>query len=241
MPKPRFEVIKQHIIDKIEKGSWVSGDTVPSENQLSEQFLVSRMTARRALSELTQSGVLERIQGAGTFVAEQLPTGSLLEIRNIADEIAERGHSHKAEVLCLEARISDEKMRHLLALNAGQKYWFSRVLHFENNLPIQLEERFVNAKLVPDYLQQDFSQITPGAYLTQVTPLSEADHWIEAINGSSKVCKLLAMKKNTHCLKVSRRTYSRKKNAKTKQLDIVNFAYLYHPGDRYRLGGHLNF
>lgn len=241
MPKPRFEVIKRHIIDKIEKGVWVSGDTVPSENQLSEKFSVSRMTARRALSELTQSGVLERIQGAGTFVAEQLPTGSLLEIRNIADEVAERGHIHRAQVLSLEARTSDERMRHLLAIPEGQTYWFSQVLHFENDLPIQLEERFVNAKLVPEYLEQDFSLITPGAYLTQVTPLSEADHWVEAINGNAKQCKLLAIKKNTHCLKISRRTYTRKNTMKNKRLDVVNFAYLYHPGDRYRLGGHLNF
>jgi GntR family histidine utilization transcriptional repressor len=241
MSKPRFEVIKQHILGHIEKGSWLPGDNVPSENQLAEQFSVSRMTARRALTELTGSGVLERIQGAGTFVATQLPTGSLLDIRNIAEEINERGHSHHARVLCLEARKADKQVQHMLTINIGDRYWFSRVLHFENDSPIQIEDRFVNAAMAPEYLHQDFSAITPSAYLTQVTPLSEADHWIEATQLDAELCALLKMQKTQPCLKISRRTYTYKNTIKNKRLEIVNFAYLYHPGNRYRLGGHLNF
>ena len=139
MPKPRFEVIKNHVLQKIHKGQWQPGDAVPSENQLAEKFAVSRMTARRALSELTENGVIERIQGAGSFVAEQLPTGSLLSIRNIADEIVERGHEHHAEVLILEEQRVTEANHHLLALPVNSTLWFSRVLHCENGTPIQLD------------------------------------------------------------------------------------------------------
>jgi len=214
---------------------------VPSENQLAELFDVSRMTARRALNELTQAGVLERIQGAGTFVAEQLPTGSLLEIRNIADEITERGHRHQADVITLASRRTKVENQALLRLNIGDTYWYSQVLHLENGEPLQLEERFVNAAIVPDYLEQDFTQITPSAYLTNITPLSEADHWVEAINAEREICSVLKMKKQQPCLKISRRTYSHNQGRRNKKLNIVSFAYLYHPGDRYRLGGHLNF
>ena len=103
MAAPRYEVIKKHIVSKVEKGLWLPGHTVPSENQLAEKFAVSRMTARRAVTELTEAGVLTRVQGSGTFIAEQLPTGSVLEIRTIDAEILDRGHTHRAEVLTLNA------------------------------------------------------------------------------------------------------------------------------------------
>ena len=69
MAQPKFAQIKQHIISKIKSGEWAEHSRVASENELAEQFSVSRMTARRALSELTDAGILSRTQGLGTFVA----------------------------------------------------------------------------------------------------------------------------------------------------------------------------
>ena len=91
-PLPRYQRIKQFIRERIEQGEWPTAYQVPSEHKLCEQFDVSRMTARKALQELTAEGVLVRAQGLGTFVAEAKPQSSLLEVRNIADEIRERGH-----------------------------------------------------------------------------------------------------------------------------------------------------
>jgi GntR family histidine utilization transcriptional repressor len=244
MNTPRFEVIKKHIIAYIEQGDWRPGDAVPSENQLAEQFEVSRMTARRALTELTEAGVLERVQGAGTFVAEQLPTGSLLEIRNIADEIHERGHKHLAEVICLEQRNTTEAEAKLIGLPVGSVYFYSQVKHIEEDTRgkqevIQFEERYVNSVVAPNYLEQDFTKVTPSAYLTSVSPLSQADHWVEAILAPTEIEKILEIPVGTPCLKLSRRTYSYRQNPSKKQKFIVNFAVLYHPGPGYRLGGHL--
>jgi GntR family histidine utilization transcriptional repressor len=248
MPKPRFEVIKKHIVTKVEKGQWVPGDAVPSENALAEQFKVSRMTARRALTELTEAGVLERRQGAGTFVAEQLPTGSLLEIRNIRDEVQDRGHTHIAEVLNLKRVKATEPVANALNIDIGSDLFFSRVRHFEvdtlnNKSAIQVEERFINPIVAPNYLKQDFTLQTPSAYLSSLSPLTEADHWVEAVMPDNQMAQWLNMNSKTPCLKLSRRTYSfqeklANKNSKAKKT-IVNFAMLYHPGDRYRLGGHL--
>lgn len=61
MATPKFAEIKQFILTKVESGEWQQHSRVPSENQLAELFDCSRMTARRALTELTESGVLEQI------------------------------------------------------------------------------------------------------------------------------------------------------------------------------------
>jgi len=80
-----------HILDNIGSGKWSTSARVPSENDIVKPFGVSRMTANRALRELRDEGVLVRIAGVGSFVADQHAHAHPLEIRSIADEIRRRG------------------------------------------------------------------------------------------------------------------------------------------------------
>ncbi|VTN06484.1 Uncharacterized HTH-type transcriptional regulator yurK [Raoultella ornithinolytica] len=73
-PAPFYEKVKQAISEKIQRGVWRPHDRIPSEAELVAQFGFSRMTINRALRELTDEGLLVRLQGVGTFVAE--PKGS---------------------------------------------------------------------------------------------------------------------------------------------------------------------
>ncbi|MGB1262061.1 MAG: histidine utilization repressor [Cognaticolwellia sp.] len=229
----KYSVIKQYICEKIESGQWLEHSKVPSENELTEQFSVSRMTARRALQELTEQGLLVRSQGSGTFVATFKSQSSLLEIRNIADEIHERGHQYHAKQLALKAVTVNEEIAILLALKPGDSAYFSSVLHFENESPIQLEQRFVNPKLVANYLRQDFTKITPHEYLSSEAPLTEATHEVEAVLANEDTSQLLAICNTTPCLQVKRRTWSSQ--------GVVSLAILTSPGNKYRLGSHLTF
>lgn len=229
----KYIVIKQHICHKIESGQWPQHFKVPSENELTQQFDVSRMTARRALQELTEQGILVRAQGSGTFVATFKSQSSLLEIRNISDEINDRGHKHHAKQLALTSTDLTEEMAILLNLKNNESVFYSQVLHFENEQPIQLEQRFVNAELIPEYLQQDFTKTTPHEYLSDVAPLTEATHEIEAILATDEICQLLEIKSSNPCLQVKRRTWSSK--------GVVSVAILTAPGEKYRLGSHIKF
>ena len=92
--QPLYMQVKEHILDNIQSGAWAAGTRVPSENELVESFGISRMTANRALRELSADGFLARVPGVGTFVKEQTARTSLMELRNIAEEIAARGHKH---------------------------------------------------------------------------------------------------------------------------------------------------
>ena len=71
--RPAYKRIKEHIENLIRSGRLKVGDAIPPESALTEQFKVSRMTANRALRELTDEGVLVRVQGSGTFVAQRCP------------------------------------------------------------------------------------------------------------------------------------------------------------------------
>ena len=189
---PLYEIIKRHITEQVGEGHWQVNQRVPSENELCVQFEVSRMTARRALQELTDAGVLFRTKGLGTFVAEPKAQSSLLEIKNIADEIQARGHLYSNEVLSIGKEVAEGKIAISLGLPMGAEVMFSLMVHKENGVPIQLEQRYVNPALVPDYLQQDFTKTTPNEYLSKVAPLSEGEHVIEAILPEVEACAHLA-------------------------------------------------
>lgn len=231
--QPKFAVIKQYIIDNIRTNMWVENDRVPSENELAELFQVSRMTARRALSELTDSGVLTRNQGLGTFVATFKSQSSLLEIRNIADEVKERGGNYSCTVHSLESISALAPIAIALGVDINSQVYRSILVHNDNDIPLQFEERFVNPKLASGYLQQDFNEITPHEYLTQVAPLTEARHTVEAIMPSKELCQYLNLIYEEPCLQLIRRTWSSE--------GIVSFSRLVSPGSKYRLGGHLTF
>jgi GntR family histidine utilization transcriptional repressor len=223
--------IKRHVLARIESGEWKVAHRVPSENQLAADFEVSRMTARRALQELVQEGFLVRSQGLGTFVADRKPVLSMMEVRNIAEEIAERGHSYANRILKLEAAEATEPIAMYLGLHPGAKVFHSILVHLDNAVPVQLEERFTNPAVAPKYLEQDFSRTTPNAYLSSLAPIESIEHVIEAVVPTPQVARWLQVRTAEACLQINRRTWSRGR--------VATFARLVHPGSRYRLGSYV--
>src|SRR5205085_5116490 len=93
-----YETVKTSIRQRIADGGWQPGVRLPSERELVQQFGCARMTVHRALRELEAEGLIERRQGSGPYVAELHPISNLLHVRDIHDEIVERGHLHTTQV-----------------------------------------------------------------------------------------------------------------------------------------------
>ncbi|KZS00566.1 Uncharacterized protein APZ42_003094, partial [Daphnia magna] len=120
---------------------WVAGDLLPSEAELVQTFGVSRMTVNRALRELHQEGLIERVQGVGTFVAQLHRISSTLTVRDVHDEIAERGHRHEAVLHRLETLKATAEQAAEFELPAGAELFHSVIVHLENGVAIQCEDR----------------------------------------------------------------------------------------------------
>jgi GntR family histidine utilization transcriptional repressor len=114
-------------------------------------------------------------------------------------------------------------------MREGGRVFHSLIVHYENDIPVQIEDRFVNALVAPEYLQQDFTLQTPYAYLNQVAPLTEGEHVVEAILADAAECKLLQIEPSEPCLLIRRRTWSGRQP--------VTAARLIHPGSRHSLEG----
>ena len=226
---PLYQKVKEYIINHIQSGQWQPGFQIPSENELTQSQNMSRMTIHRALRELTTDGWLMRVQGAGTFVAEPRPQSAVLAIKSIAEEVRSRNSQYSNEVILLTQEQASANVAGVMNLELNSPVYHSVILHKENGTPIQLEDRYINPAAAPDYLKQDFRDITPYDYLVKVAPLDNAEHTIFAISPEENQAKLLQISETTPCLLLRRRTWSEGKT--------VTYAKLIHPGDRYSLGG----
>lgn len=234
--EPLYRRVKTHVLDSIAAGALKPGDRVPSEHELVAAFGISRMTANRALRELTAEGYLTRIAGLGTFVAAPKPLGTVLEVRPIAEEIAARGGRHQAVLLRLAREPAPEPVAAAFGLPPGTPLFHSVLLHRENGRPLQLEDRWVLPLLAPAYLQQDFPAVTPSEYLLATVPLQEAEHLVEAVIPGEEVRRALEMAAGEPCLLLRRRTWSGG-GAGGEGARVASVADLWFPGSRYRLGG----
>lgn len=224
---PLYEAVKQHLDDRIRHGVLAPNDRVPSENEIVAELGVSRMTANRALRELAATGRILRVHGVGTFVAEPKPSSTLLEVRNIADEIAERGHVHSIRIDRLEEGPASSALQERFGLGAGARLFHSVMVHFENGTPIQIENRFVNPQVAPNYLSQDFHAETANAYLTRCAPITRADVGVEAVLPKRDEAQALRIGAAEPCLLLKRRTWNEDR--------VVTVVFALHPGSRFEL------
>jgi GntR family histidine utilization transcriptional repressor len=91
-PAAPYARVKQFLKEELARGRWVPGALMPSDAELVAQFGVSRMTVTRALRELQSEGLVDRLQGVGTFAAHLYRVSSTLTIRDLHEEIVSRGH-----------------------------------------------------------------------------------------------------------------------------------------------------
>ena len=223
----RYLQVKDFILERIAGGTQRAGERVPSENELTRTLTVSRMTANRALRELAADGVLVRVAGVGTFVAEQRVHAHPLEVRNIADEIRARGHEYRVKVLALDSLSASRELAERCGVKMGAPLDYSLLTHFADAAPLQVEERYVNPQVAPGYLRNDFSRITPHEFLIRVAPLQRAEHIVRALVPERRIRRLLRLEAGEACLLIMRRTFSHGR--------IASVADLYHPGSRYEL------
>ena len=227
---PPYLRVKQHLKDGLAQGRWAPGELMPSEAELVARFAVSRMTVNRALRELQAEGLVSRTQGVGTFAAPLHRVSSTLTIRDLHDEIESRGHRHAAQVVLLREEKANPALALQLGVANGARVFHALIVHHEDGVPLQCEDRYVNPACAPGFLAQDFAGTqTPTHYLFEVTSLWRAQYSIESARPTAQEASLLRIDADDPCLIVTRRTFTHDA--------AITIARLVHPGTRYMLEG----
>ncbi len=94
-----YATVRQRLLDDIAQGVYQAGQQIPTENELCTQYNVSRITIRKAISDLVADGVLIRWQGKGTFVQSQKVENALLTVSGFTDFGVSQGKATKEKVI----------------------------------------------------------------------------------------------------------------------------------------------
>ncbi len=231
-PQALYRQAKDYVHGKLNSGEWKPGDLIPSENRLVLELGMSRMTVNRALRELTEEGRLLRVSGVGTYVAQSKPQSNLLRITNIADEIIARGHRYHCKVLHIGREAASMPIASAMSLVTGASVFHLLCVHYEEGVAVQLEDRYVNPHMAPDFLQQPFGdELQSASYLLNIIRPDEMEHIVEASHPNGEERRHLQIDADEPCLVLMRRTWNSGK--------IVTFVRLVHPSSRYRLGSRM--
>ncbi|PYE39477.1 GntR family transcriptional regulator [Rhizobium sp. PP-F2F-G20b] len=224
-PQPLYEQIKLHVLDRVANGTFRPGTKIPSDNQLAAEFGSSRLTANRALRELTASGILHRVAGVGTFVAQPKAHSTFVLLHNIADDIRKRGQALRISVHVLEKKFATADLAQLMETTAREPLFHSLIVYSANGNPVQLEDRYTTARFAPDYLAQDFTKQSTTDYLQQIAFPTRAEHEIQAVLPNTAEAIHLELSESDPCLVVSRKTWVGK--------ELTTYTRFMHPGMRH--------
>ena len=122
---------------------------------------------------------------------------------------------------------ADRKLAAAFDVTPGRTLYKVTLVHFENDLPVQLERRHVNPSAAPLFLRQDFVRTTPTAYLLSIVPVDELEHSVRAVMPDRQARKLLRITAHEPCLELHRLSRSGGQ--------IVTSVTLTYPASRYEL------
>ncbi|WP_022793479.1 GntR family transcriptional regulator [Marinococcus halotolerans] len=231
-PLPIYYQIQEMIRGKLESGEWPPGYMLPSERIFAEEFDVSRMTVRQAVTELVSEQLLTREKGKGTFVAEHKIEQMLQGLTSFTEDMKARGMKASSELQLFQMEEADAATARLLQLKGGSVYRMER-LRLADNKPMALENSYLHAEMFPglgkeaasgsiyNRLEQDYG-ITIGS----------ADQSLEASLASEREAELLGIAPGAPVLLISRTTYT----ADGEPFEHVISSYR---GDRYKFRIHM--
>ena len=205
---PLYRTLKNHIWRKIRNRELLVGDKLPSENELAAEMNVSRITIRRAFRELQQEGIIHRVKGLGTYVANPTSRFYSIQLPDIKEYITEKGQRHRQRVLRLKEENPGEKTSLALKLTPGETVFHLILLHYGNETPVILEDRYVVSALFPDFIEQNFERLTVVDYFLKRAILERVEHRVSAINLANPETDYLDVNKGTPAVLLERRTFS---------------------------------
>ena len=229
---PQFAVIKQYLEQQINTEQWAPGRRIPTEQSLADTFAVSRMTARRAVQELADKGILNRTQGSGTYVADRPQTVPNILIKDVV-AVAKAEHTHQHKIISADAVQATSDIAKLMGLQTDTLVFQLTIVHFNGDSPIQWQKIWVNRNMAPALLKQKLDKVDPNDYLNWLCRPQKTQCQVKAVlpTASQRLQLMLSNQDALSCMQLSRRHWSADA--------VFSFSQMLHPGGSYYLGDDL--
>ena len=148
-PTPAYLQLKNQLENLIASGRLARGEALPSERNLAEQLGLSRMTVRRALEGLVETGLVEPRRGAGTFVREHGLEQPIQRLSSFSDEVARAGYEAGSTVITIEQFPAGAVVARSLDLEPGTIILRLLRLRTLNGEPFEMQDAYLPPKFLP--------------------------------------------------------------------------------------------
>ncbi len=155
---PLYKQLKDRLLQDIKSGSLSIDSRVASERELSLQYGISRMTARRAIEELVRQRYLIRIIGKGTYVSSAQRTSEFIRIVSFTEDMTRQGYVVQSKVLRFQEQEPTGKVTEMLNLGGNGRVFCLERIRFANHLPIAIQVSYLPQALCPRLREHDFSR-----------------------------------------------------------------------------------
>jgi GntR family transcriptional regulator len=147
-PYPLYYQLKTILLEKIHSGEWGLGSLIPSENQLQDDYSVSRTTIRQTLQELVTEGYLLRERGRGTFVAAPKVTYNPAKQFELNEYMQAQGVVLGWRMMDSEWVEASEQVAAIFGIREGSQVWQIRRLRMADTRPIGYHISYLPKSLV---------------------------------------------------------------------------------------------
>jgi GntR family transcriptional regulator len=182
------------------------GTPAPSERELVHHFGVARMTVRQALDALVAEGLLERIPGRGTFVAnsrhEQAP-----RLTGFTEEMTHRGLKPGSRTLLARMESAGPGVARALEIGVGERVLHWQRLRLADQVPMCVEDAYLAATMVPGLLENLPLSLSDELERRHLAPTWGEDS-IDAGVAAEPEAQLLGVNAGSAVLRVARRAFS---------------------------------
>lgn len=226
---PLHTQIAETLRIQIQNDEFKDREHLPSERELAEKFVVSRMTVRQALQKLRHEGLIYHERGVGTFVNNRKIDVHTRNLNGFSEEMASLGLSPSSRVLTLTRELADTDVMSDLQLGNGAEVFHLERLRLADGEPMAFEKTFLPAYLFPkldefDLTKNSLYQVLQENYDLQ---MHHAEEILEAKLATAFVARQLGIRAGAPVLVVHRVVFSESNQP-------IESAHTTYRADRYR-------
>lgn len=206
---PLYLQIKENVKKEIACGNWSPGQRLMTEAELAEKFQVSRMTARHALQELENEGVVVRFRSLGTYLAPNKLHRNLDKLLSFGEIMENHGQKPVRETYCFEIIPADNTLSGILEIQEGDPIIRTEQLQFADEQPFAILKLYMVQALCPGITASDFERTDYYDVLKRKYGINikYGDQTIEAIGATAEDAEKLQVAAGFPLLKICRVIY----------------------------------
>lgn len=185
-----YKDIAKKLRFRINSDEFSIGDVLPTERQLMDEYHASRVSIRKAIDELVKQGLLEKIQGSGTYIRQKTGVHLLHPLRSGFEDSAEIGQTISSEVIEFAVIRPAQEIISRLKISPDERVYYIKRVRKMNDRPQILEESYMPVRLFPDltvrilerskyeYIEKTLGMRIAGSYqeFSPVMPSKDEEH-----------------------------------------------------------------